>query len=76
MEVFWWIFFTFLGERANYNSIFFVAISVEWTLYNRERFLVRNYLNNFSFRNVFDPRQMRISVQGSGLYIKRERGCR
>lgn len=28
------------------------------------------------FRNVFDPRQMRISVRGSGVYIKRERGCR
>ncbi|RDY06872.1 Non-canonical poly(A) RNA polymerase protein Trf4-1, partial [Mucuna pruriens] len=29
----------------------------------------------YFFGNVFDPRQMRISVQGSGLYIKRERGC-
>ncbi|XP_028762347.1 uncharacterized protein LOC114720805 isoform X2 [Neltuma alba] len=27
------------------------------------------------FGNVFDPRQMRISVQGSGVYLKRERGC-
>ncbi|XP_024031588.1 uncharacterized protein LOC112094570 isoform X2 [Morus notabilis] len=26
-------------------------------------------------RNVFDPRQMRISVRGSGVYIKRERSC-
>ncbi|XVE76922.1 hypothetical protein DITRI_Ditri13aG0019400 [Diplodiscus trichospermus] len=29
----------------------------------------------YFFGNVFDPRQMRISVQGSGLYINRERGC-
>ncbi|KAI4354792.1 hypothetical protein L6164_003629 [Bauhinia variegata] len=29
----------------------------------------------YFFGNVFDPRQMRISVQGSGVYIKRERGC-
>lgn len=29
----------------------------------------------YFFGNVFDPRQMRISVQGTGLYIKRERGC-
>ncbi|XP_024637780.1 uncharacterized protein [Medicago truncatula] len=29
----------------------------------------------YFFGNVFDPRHMRISVQGSGLYIKRERGC-
>ncbi|XP_015950587.1 uncharacterized protein LOC107475465 isoform X1 [Arachis duranensis] len=29
----------------------------------------------YFFGNVFDPRQMRLSVQGSGLYIKRERGC-
>lgn len=28
----------------------------------------------YFFGNVFDPRQMRISVQGSGIYIKRERG--
>ncbi|XP_038971597.1 terminal nucleotidyltransferase 4B-like [Phoenix dactylifera] len=26
------------------------------------------------FRNVFDPRQMRISIQGSGVYMNRERG--
>ncbi|KAF8379236.1 hypothetical protein HHK36_028668 [Tetracentron sinense] len=26
------------------------------------------------FWNVFDPRQMRISVQGSGVYVNRERG--
>ncbi|XP_062091560.1 uncharacterized protein LOC133797618 isoform X2 [Humulus lupulus] len=29
----------------------------------------------YFFGNVFDPRQMRISVRGSGIYIKRERGC-
>ncbi|XP_054780487.1 uncharacterized protein LOC129288122 isoform X2 [Prosopis cineraria] len=29
----------------------------------------------YFFGNVFDPRQMRISVQGSGVYIKRERDC-
>uniref|UniRef100_A0A7N0ZQR2 Polymerase nucleotidyl transferase domain-containing protein n=1 Tax=Kalanchoe fedtschenkoi TaxID=63787 RepID=A0A7N0ZQR2_KALFE len=28
----------------------------------------------YFFGNVFDPRQMRISVQGTGLYMKRERG--
>ncbi|KAJ8748974.1 hypothetical protein K2173_013413 [Erythroxylum novogranatense] len=28
----------------------------------------------YFFGNVFDPRQIRISVQGSGIYIKRERG--
>ncbi|GAV62042.1 NTP_transf_2 domain-containing protein/PAP_assoc domain-containing protein [Cephalotus follicularis] len=28
----------------------------------------------YFFGNVFDPRQMRISVQGSGVYISRERG--
>ncbi|XP_015584405.2 uncharacterized protein LOC8289171 isoform X2 [Ricinus communis] len=28
----------------------------------------------YFFGNVFDPRQMRISVQGSGIYINRERG--
>ncbi|CAI0383254.1 unnamed protein product [Linum tenue] len=28
----------------------------------------------YFFGNVFDPRQMRISVQGAGLYITRERG--
>ncbi|KGN56351.1 uncharacterized protein LOC101221970 isoform X3 [Cucumis sativus] len=28
----------------------------------------------YFFGNVFDPRQMRISIQGSGVYIKRERG--
>ncbi|KAF5816740.1 putative polynucleotide adenylyltransferase [Helianthus annuus] len=28
----------------------------------------------YFFGNVFDPRQMRISVQGSGVYIDRERG--
>lgn len=35
--------------------------------------LLMNFL--YFFGNVFDPRQMRISVQGSGVYIKRERGC-
>ncbi|MBA0685823.1 hypothetical protein Goari_013468 [Gossypium aridum] len=30
--------------------------------------------NNKYFWNVFDPRQMRVSVQGSGVYINRERG--
>lgn len=29
----------------------------------------------YFFGNVFDPRQMRVSIQGSGLYINRERGC-
>ncbi|XP_012845602.1 PREDICTED: uncharacterized protein LOC105965585 isoform X1 [Erythranthe guttata] len=29
----------------------------------------------YFFGNVFDPRQMRISVQGSGVYLNRERGC-
>lgn len=29
----------------------------------------------YFFGNVFDPRQMRISVQGSGIYLNRERGC-
>lgn len=29
----------------------------------------------YFFGNVFDPRQMRISVRGSGIYINRERGC-
>ncbi|KAL8129127.1 hypothetical protein V2J09_018282 [Rumex salicifolius] len=28
----------------------------------------------YFFGNVFDPRQMRISIQGSGLYINREKG--
>ncbi|XVF33541.1 hypothetical protein REPUB_Repub17cG0177500 [Reevesia pubescens] len=28
----------------------------------------------YFFGNVFDPRQMRISVQGTGVYINRERG--
>ncbi|KAB2002738.1 hypothetical protein ES319_D11G086300v1 [Gossypium barbadense] len=28
----------------------------------------------YFFGNVFDPRQMRVSVQGSGVYINRERG--
>ncbi|XP_019159312.1 PREDICTED: uncharacterized protein LOC109156008 isoform X1 [Ipomoea nil] len=28
----------------------------------------------YFFGNVFDPRQMRVSIQGSGLYINRERG--
>lgn len=28
----------------------------------------------YFFGNVFDPRHMRISVQGSGVYINRERG--
>ncbi|KAJ9188600.1 hypothetical protein P3X46_003941 [Hevea brasiliensis] len=28
----------------------------------------------YFFGNVFDPRQMRISVQGSGIYVNRERG--
>ncbi|KAL3537010.1 hypothetical protein ACH5RR_000376 [Cinchona calisaya] len=28
----------------------------------------------YFFGNVFDPRQMRISVQGSGIYINREQG--
>lgn len=27
-------------------------------------------------RNVFDPRQMRISIQGTGVYVNRERGHR
>ncbi|XP_040370055.1 uncharacterized protein LOC112188256 isoform X3 [Rosa chinensis] len=36
--------------------------------------LLMNFL--YFFGNVFDPRQMRISVQGSGVHIKRERGCR
>ncbi|XP_012083850.1 uncharacterized protein LOC105643363 isoform X2 [Jatropha curcas] len=30
----------------------------------------------YFFGNVFDPRQMRISVQGTGVYINRERGYR
>ncbi|KAK6142937.1 hypothetical protein DH2020_023285 [Rehmannia glutinosa] len=29
----------------------------------------------YFFGNVFEPRQMRISVQGSGVYLNRERGC-
>ncbi|CAO2834833.1 unnamed protein product [Amaranthus hypochondriacus] len=29
----------------------------------------------YFFGNVFDPRQMRVSLQGSGIYINRERGC-
>nr|DAD18506.1 TPA_asm: hypothetical protein HUJ06_019969 [Nelumbo nucifera] len=28
----------------------------------------------YFFGNVFDPRQMRISIQGSGIYVNRERG--
>ncbi|XXG66468.1 hypothetical protein AAC387_Pa06g0033 [Persea americana] len=28
----------------------------------------------YFFGNVFDPRQMRISIQGSGVYVNRERG--
>ncbi|KAG9452328.1 hypothetical protein H6P81_005232 [Aristolochia fimbriata] len=28
----------------------------------------------YFFGNVFDPRQMRISIQGSGVYVARERG--
>ncbi|KAG0491932.1 hypothetical protein HPP92_005330 [Vanilla planifolia] len=28
----------------------------------------------YFFGNVFDPRQMRVSIQGSGVYMKRERG--
>ncbi|KAK3435114.1 hypothetical protein EUGRSUZ_D02494 [Eucalyptus grandis] len=28
----------------------------------------------YFFGNVFDPREMRVSVRGSGLYLKRERG--
>lgn len=28
----------------------------------------------YFFGNVFDPRQMRVSVQGSGIYRNRERG--
>ncbi|PRQ32699.1 putative PAP/25A-associated [Rosa chinensis] len=35
--------------------------------------LLMNFL--YFFGNVFDPWQMRISVQGSGVYIKREKGC-
>jgi hypothetical protein len=30
----------------------------------------------YFFGNVFDPRQMRVSVQGSGIYRNRERGYR
>lgn len=30
----------------------------------------------YFFGNVFDPRRMRVSVQGSGVYISRERGYR
>ncbi|CAN4125884.1 unnamed protein product [Withania somnifera] len=29
----------------------------------------------YFFGNVFDPRQIRVSIQGSGLYMNRERGC-
>ncbi|PON82942.1 nucleotidyl transferase [Trema orientale] len=35
--------------------------------------LLMDFLYFFGY--VFDPRQMRISVRGSGIYIKRERGC-
>lgn len=28
----------------------------------------------YFFGNVFDPRQMRVSIQGSGVYVNRERG--
>jgi hypothetical protein len=31
---------------------------------------------NFNVRNIFDPRHMRISIQGSGIYLNRERGHR
>ncbi|PKA60674.1 DNA polymerase sigma subunit [Apostasia shenzhenica] len=30
----------------------------------------------YFFGNVFDPRQMRVSIQGTGVYMKRERGLR
>ncbi|KAF8020459.1 hypothetical protein BT93_G1006 [Corymbia citriodora subsp. variegata] len=48
-----------------------------------ERHLGRSINQNFGsllmdflyfFGNVFDPREMRVSVRGSGLYLKRERG--
>lgn len=37
--------------------------------------LVFFFVNLFC-SNVFDPRQMRVSVQGSGIYRNRERGHR
>lgn len=42
-------------------------------------FLKRNLhigVHTLCFSNVFEPRQMRISVQGSGVYLNRERGCK
>ena len=33
-------------------------------------------IRNLNARNIFDPRHMRISIQGSGIYLNRERGHR
>lgn len=45
-------------------------------MYDLEMFNLHFGVKHLCFRNVFDPRQMRISVQGSGIYLNRERGCK
>ncbi|GJN39081.1 hypothetical protein PR202_gb28175 [Eleusine coracana subsp. coracana] len=39
-----------------------------------EHHLGRPINQNLNGRNIFDPRHMRISIQGSGIYLNRERG--
>jgi len=41
-----------------------------------EQLLLRilHIIRNLNVRNIFDPRHMRISIQGSGIYLNRERG--
>lgn len=43
-----------------------------WPINQNYGSLLMDFL--YFFGNVFDPRQMRISVQGSGVYINREKG--
>lgn len=65
-----WNWFLLLFLHCNYKMILLISIMFSnlWSLFITLLF----YLS----RNVFDPRQMRISVQGSGVYINRERGYR
>lgn len=61
-------FFHFYGSWK-YLPNWCLTVKYLWTL-------MIYYFNIWWYRNVFDPRQMQISVQGSGVYINRERGYR
>ncbi|RAL46216.1 hypothetical protein DM860_016649 [Cuscuta australis] len=70
---------SYSGGLSSYSLVLLIIRFLQHE-HHHGRSIVQNYgslLMDFFyfFGNVFDPRQMRVSIHGSGLYISRERGC-